>query len=141
MRLPLLVLTLVALAAGPASAERTRAKHHKKPSAPVTLTAVAERGPDGWQVVVDAVPTRDVAAVELEVDGQRIQLGAGKARRGHHLVVPVAAPAAGKDVVVAARAGGRSTAVNVRVGAPAAQAPKQPVTIRVVNGVTIAEVR
>jgi hypothetical protein len=133
------VLTLVAAAAigvSPAAADRG------KPSAPVTLTAVAERGPDGWRVVIDAAPTRDVGGVELEVAGRRTRFGSTAARRARHLVVPVdVAAGAGQDVVVVARVGGRTKSLTVRVGAPAPVVAKQKVTVRVINGITIAEVR
>lgn len=130
------LLAVAAIGVSPAAADRG------KPSAPVTLTAVAERAGHGWQIVVDAAPTRDVRAVELEVGGKLTRFGSTVAKRPRHLVVPVdVAAGAGKDVVVVARVGGRSKSLIVRVGAPAPAAAKPNVTIRVVNGVTIAEVR
>lgn len=131
-----------------ASADRAKTKpapavvRHGKPTAPVTLTAVAERTAKGWQVVVEATPTVGVDRVELEIDGKLSRFGKTAAARGRRVVVPVeVAAGAGKDVVVAARVAGRSTAVIVRVGVPAPEVAAPAVTVRVVNGITIAEVR
>ncbi len=131
------VAASLALVATDATADR---RHRGKPSAPVSLTATAERTATGWQVVVDAAPTRTVDDVTIEIDGQATRFGATAARTARHLVVPVA-PADGKDVVVTARVAGRSRSVIVRVGAPAPAAKPRPVTVRQVNGVSVAEVR
>ncbi len=132
-----IVAALVALA-GDATAER---RHRGKPSAPVSLTAKAERTATGWRVVVDAAPTRAVDDVTIEIDGQATRFGATAARTARHLVAPVAVAATGKDVVVTARVAGRSQSVIVRVGAPAPVAKPAPVTVRQINGVNVAEVR
>jgi hypothetical protein len=129
----------LALVATDATAER---RHRGKPSAPVSLTAKAERTASGWHVVVDAAPTRAVDAVTIEIDGQATRFGATAARDARHLVAPVKLDAAaGKDVVVTARVAGRSQSVIVRVGAPAPAAKPLPVTVRQINGVSVAEVR
>lgn len=137
-RRPARVAPSVAPSNGPAAAKPVR----MKPTAPVTLTATARETPAGWQIVVDAAPTRAVGAVELEVAGQITRFGATAAKRSRRLVVPVAVAAGtGQDVVVVARVGGRSTAQIVRVGAPAPVAAKPAVTVRVIDGITFAEVR
>jgi hypothetical protein len=135
-------LALAALTA-PALAERHRSGHgHPKPSAPVSLTALAQPSDAGWQVVVDAIPHRAVDVLEVEVDGRITRFGATAAQARRQLVVPVAvAPGAGRDVVVTVRAGGRSRSQLVRLGAPAPVAKPTPVTVRRVNGVGVAEVR
>jgi|JI10StandDraft_1071094.scaffolds.fasta_scaffold44341_9 hypothetical protein len=135
-------LALAALTA-PALAERHRPGHgHPKPSAPVSLTALAQPSDAGWQVVVDAIPHRAVDVLEVEVDGRITRFGATAAQARRQLVVPVAvAPGAGRDVVVTVRAGGRSRSQLVRLGAPAPVAKPTPVTVRRVNGVGVAEVR
>lgn len=130
------LLAVAAIGISPAAADRA------KPSAPVTLTAVAEHSATGWRIVVDAAPTRDVASVEVEVGGRRTRFGTTVAKKARHLVVPIdVAAGAGQDVVVVARVGGRSKSLIVRVGVPAPIVAKRAVTLRVVNGVTIAEVR
>ena len=132
------VVASLALVANPAAAER---RHRGKPSAPVSLTAKAERTATGWRVVVDAAPTRAVDAVTIEIDGQATRFGATAARDARHLVAPIKLAADGKDVVVTARVAGRSQSVIVRVGAPAPVAKPLPVTVRQINGVSVAEVR
>lgn len=150
MRVVALVFTsAVALAAftAPALAERHRGGHgHRhgqpKPSAPVSLTAIAQPAGAGWQVVVEANALRALDSLEVEVDGQVKRFGATAAKAWVQLVVPVAvAPGAGRDVVVTVRAGGRSRSQVVRLGAPAPVAKPTPVTVRRVNGVGVAEVR
>jgi|GEM_PF-3215265 len=132
------VVLAAVLTTGAASAHADR----RKPSAPVTLAAAVQRTGAGWQVVVDAAPTRDVGSVEVEVAGQTTRFGSTAARRARRVVVPVAvAPGAGQDVLVVARVGGRSKVTTVRVGAPAPAVAKRAATLRVVNGVTISEVR
>jgi len=132
------IVAALASLAGDATAER---RHRGKPSAPVSLTAKAERTATGWRVVVDAAPTRAVDDVTIEIDGQATRFGATPARTARHLVAPVALAATGKDVVVTARVAGRSQSVIVRVGAPAQVAKPAPVTVRQINGVNVAEVR
>ena len=132
-------VTIAAIVATPVHADRHRPR---KPSAPVTLTATAAPTATGWQVVVDAAPTRAVGEVIVEIDGRPIKFGATAARQGRHLVAPIAlGGAAGKDVVVTARVAGRSHSVLVRVGAPAPAAKPQVITVRQINGVSVAEVR
>ena len=92
-------------------------------------------------MVVDAAPTRAVDAVTIEIDGQATRFGATAARDARHLVAPIKLAADGKDVVVTARVAGRSQSVIVRVGAPAPVAKPLPVTVRQINGVSVAEVR
>lgn len=133
------IIATLALVANPAAADR---RHRGKPSAPVSLTATAERTATGWRVVVDAAPTRAVDDVTIEIDGQATRFGATPARSPRHLVAPVPVGATGgKDVVVTARVAGRSQSVIVRVGAPALAAKPMPVTVRQINGVSVAEVR
>ncbi len=144
MTLRLSAIALIAVAAlgsSPAAADRTQSVH-RKPAAPVTLTASAEPTATGWRVVVDATPTRDAASVEVEVAGRRTRFGTTAAKRPRRLEVPIdVAAGVGQDVVVVAWVGGRSKSVTVRVGAPAPVPAKRPTTIRIINGVTISEVR
>ncbi|MBK9035103.1 MAG: hypothetical protein IPL61_28210 [Myxococcales bacterium] len=129
----------LALLAAPAAAER---RHRGKPSAPVALTATAERTATGWRVVVDAAPTVAVDDVVVEIDGRATRFGATTARTPRHLVAPIALGRnPGKDVVVTARLAGRSQSLIVRVGAPAPAQKPQVITVRTINGVSVAEVR
>lgn len=139
------VLAFVALGVSAAAAERPpvqRPAHAGKPVAPIELVAAAERSGDAWRVVVGATPTSDVSALEVEVDGRVQRFGATSAKVPRRVMVPIAvAVGTGQDVVVVVRAGGRSVAKIVRVGAPKpAEAPK-PVRIRIIHGREIAEVR
>lgn len=143
MTLRLSAIALIAVAAlgsSPAAADRTTSVH-RKPAAPVTLTAIAEQTAAGWRVVVDATPMRDAASVEVEVAGRRTRFGTTAAKRPRRLEVPIDVAAGGQDVVVVAWVGGRSKSVTVRVGAPAPVPAKRPTTVRIINGVTISEVR
>ena len=143
------VAAALALLAAPVAADRRPAPRvygpmpmHGKPSAPVTLTATAERTAGGWQVVVDAAPTRAVDEVVVEIDGRATRFGATGARQARHLVVPMAlAGAAGKDVVVSVTVAGRNASAIVRIGAPAPAAKPVVTTPRIINGHVVAEVR
>lgn len=141
MRKTLLAVAAVALVAGANPADAGR-RSHRKPSAPVTLTATAQPTAGGWRVVVDATPTRAVDEVVVEIDGRATRFGATAARTPRHLDAAIALGGAdGKDVVVTARVAGRSQSVLVRVGAPAPAEKPAAITVRQFNGRSVAEVR
>ena len=103
---------MLAIMAAPAAADRGR-RHRSKPSAPVTLTITAAPGADGTRVVVlDAVPTRDVPAVELEVAGQSARFGATRA--GEHRTLEARIPAAATDDIIGAARVGATSATGIR---------------------------
>ncbi|MEO8704809.1 MAG: hypothetical protein ABI867_32455 [Kofleriaceae bacterium] len=130
---PLLIAVAMALAAGPAVAE--------KPSAPVTLHLDAQPVAGGYQVTLVAVATRAVPALELRLAGKRIAFGATAAGERRELVAQVAvAPGDPLDVLGAARADGRGRVTSVHVGT-AKQKAARPVTRTLPDGRTVREAR
>ena len=145
MRRTLVIATLLGVALG-SSAIADRARH-RKPAAPVTLTATARQDARGWRIVVDAVATREVTSLELSLPGgapaRFARTAVGVHRRSEF---PVRLVGAGMDVVAAARVTGafgtRTAAVVVRVGAPAAAVrSREPTTVHTRDGRDIAETR
>lgn len=134
---------VLAVIAAPARADRVR---HHKPSAPVTLTLSSRPAPEAGAhlVVLDAVATRDVPAIELRLAGESVRFGATRAGQHRRLEARIeVAAGAGSDVLGSARVGAagrvRSRTASIRIGA-AAEKPR-PFVLRTVNGKTIAEVR
>lgn len=148
MRPALLFTALVVAAlavAAPAPAHADHGRHRSKPSAPVALTITSSAPADGVRVVVlRAVVTRDVPAVELELAGQTVQFGATRAGQARTLEARIPA-SLDDDVLGTARVGTgagnafRSGVVALKLGA--AKPVERPITIVTVNGKKVAEVR
>lgn len=131
-------LSLLLALAAPLAA----APHRGKPTAPVTLRLDVARAGDGYRVTLTATPTRDVPSLELMLDGTRRAFGATAAGASRTLAVDVRlAPGAGRDVIGAARAGGRSRATSRRVGTAAPRTTRRVVTRTLPDGRTVGEVR
>jgi hypothetical protein len=142
---PALLSTALVLAAMavPASADRPRqTRRHDKPGAPVALTITSHPAVDGSRVVVlDAVPTRDVPAIELRLASETVRFGVTRA--GEHRTLEARVPAdAASDVIGAARVGTggsiRSRAISLRVAPATADKPHVLYTVK---GRAVAEVR
>jgi hypothetical protein len=142
---PALLSTALVLAAmaAPASADKPRSSRaHHKPSAPVALTITSRAATAGVRVVVlDAVATRDVPAIELTLAGTSVRFGATRA--GEHRTLEATIPAdTATDVIGAARVGtggsSRSRAIALKV-APAER--EKPYMLYTVKGRAIQEVR
>jgi hypothetical protein len=144
MRPALLSTALVlAVMAAPAAGDRSRpARRHEKPGAPVALTLTSRPAADGMRVVVlDAVPSRDIPAIELRLATETVRFGATRAGERRTLEARVAADTA-SDVVGAARVGTgdrvRTRAISMRVAPATADRPHVLYTVK---GRAVAEVR
>ena len=142
---PALLSTALVLAAmaAPASADRPRpSRRHEKPGAPVALTLTSQPAAAGVRVVVlDAVPTRDVPAIELRLGSETVRFGATRA--GEHRTLEARVPAdAASDVIGAAKVGTgssvRTRAISMRVAPASADKPHVLYTVK---GRAVAEVR
>lgn len=141
---PALLSTALVLAALAAPAHADHGRHRSKPSAPVTLTITSAAPADGVRVVVlRAVVTRDVPAIELALAGQTVEFGATRAGQPRTLEARIPA-SLDDDLIGTARvgtgAGGavRSAAVALQLAAKPAE---RPTVIYTVHGRKVAEVR
>ena len=147
MRAPALVAALIvaALVAPSARADRLPAR---KPSAPVSVSAIARYDAGRWWITVDARATRDVTSLEvvLPASAQSAQFSYTPTGSWRRHEFPVVLRDAGMDVTIAVRVQGafgvRTHALTVRVGAPAVHVVHKPAqTVRLTDGREIADVR
>jgi hypothetical protein len=134
--LPVLVLTLAACSSTPRPTS-------EKPSAAVNVEISAvDLGGGDHEITFRATPTRDVAALELVLDGKRSDAGATRAGQARTLTARVhVEDGKGLDVVGSARVDGRNKAALVHVGAADTAAPVETNVVTMPDGVQVEEVR
>jgi hypothetical protein len=139
-------LVVIAALAACQEGERPRPPWHAKPSAPVELALDARPlGGDLYEVTLRATPSRDVGALELTLDGERVDLGATAAGDTRTMTRQIRLDGPGREVIGAAATGvggqRRNRAAIVELGV-VPRKPARPVRIVTMpDGTQIAEVR
>jgi hypothetical protein len=141
-------LVLVAALGACQEGERPRGIRHgtPKPSAPVDVAIEARPlGGDVYEVTLTATPSRDVGALELVLDGERVEVGATAAGEPRRLTRRIELDAPGREVIGAAATGTgrhrRSRAAVAELGAVAAKPVRRTTIVTMPDGTRIEEVR
>lgn len=100
-------------------------------------------GGDDFEITLTARPTRDVAALELVLDGRSLRVGAARAGQLHAMHVRV--HSTGREVVggasVAMNGYRRNAAASIEIGQPRAAAPLPSRIVTLPDGTRVDEVR